>query len=118
MKKNLILFASGAFVAFLPILVFAQGFRGILDLINGGQTIVGALIRVVSGIALLVFIWGLVKYIFAQGNEGSKADGKKIMLGGVIALFVLFSVWGIIAFIGGNLGLSNVPSMTPPKVNF
>jgi hypothetical protein len=41
----------------------------------------------VAGLALLFFLWGIVKYIFAQGNETAKVDGKNIMLWGLIGLF-------------------------------
>ncbi len=101
----------------LPVFVSAAGFSGTLGLIQGGRQITSNLILVLSGLAVLVFIWGLVKYIYSQGTDG-KADGKKIMVGGVIALFVLFSVYGIIRFIGGELiPGQNMGPISPPQVS-
>jgi len=118
MKKYSSLLYAG--LSFLPTLVFAQGLGNTLNLIIGGQTILSRLIPIAAGLALLVFIFGIVKYIWAQGNEGAKADGKKIMLGGVIALFVLFSVWGIVGFLSADLLGTGVggPPINPPKINF
>lgn len=120
MKSSVIFLSVLSFV--LPSFALAQIGGGNLNktffLIQGFAGIVDLLIGVLAGLALLVFIWGLVKYIWSQGNDG-KVDGKKIMVGGVIALFVLFSVWGILQFIGDNLGIQGSGgSVAPPKVNF
>lgn len=73
---------------------------------------VQSLVTVVMGMALLVFFWGIVKYIFAQGNEQVQADGKKIMFWGIIGLFVMSSVWGIIGFIQRDLDLPETVNRT------
>ena len=79
------------------------------------------LTTVVVGIALLAFFWGLVKYIFAQGSETAKADGTKIMGWGLIALFVMVSVWGLVYFMqyeffGGSFQMSapDIPAFPNP----
>ncbi len=86
----------------LPIVVKAQ-LTGIESLIERLGFSVRLLTIVVAGIALLAFFWGLVKFIFAQGSETSKAEAKKIMGWGIIALFVMTSIWGIVYFIGDEL---------------
>lgn len=62
-------------------------------------------IPIVMGLALLGFFWGLAKYIFSQGNEKSTMEGKKVMLYGLVALFVMVSVWGIIGFFQRDLNI-------------
>ena len=59
------------------------------DLINIATPIVVAL-------ALLYFFWGLATYILNQGNEKKKEGGREIMIWGIVALFIMVSVWGII----------------------
>lgn len=83
-----------------PLLVFAapsdlkQLFVLIIQLING-------LIAIAAAIALLYFVWGLAKFILNDtGSEDVATKAKNIMLWGVIALFVLFSIWGIISVLG------------------
>ena len=85
-------------------------------LIESTGGLVTTLTKVVAGLALLAFFWGLVKFIFAQGNETSKVEAKKIMGWGLIAIFIMVSVWGIVYFIGNELfpGLTNYDAPSIP----
>ncbi len=96
----------------LPVVSHAQ-FTGTRRLIVAVGDIVQMLILIVGAIALLAFFWGLAKFIFKVGSTGEKAaeEGKALMKWGLIALFVMFSVWGIIGFIQGEFGISR--SSTP-----
>ena len=58
--------------------------------------------------AVVVFFWGMVKYIYSLG-EKEKADGRWLMVWGVIALFVMVSVWGLVNILKNTLGLDNTP---------
>ena len=64
----------------------------------------------------LLFLWGLVVFIFNLGEGGENTEGKKHMLWGVIGMFVMVSVFGILAIINNtfNLGLNpDARSFTP-----
>ncbi|MDP3874981.1 MAG: hypothetical protein Q8Q22_00460 [bacterium] len=62
---------------------------------------------VIAGLALLVFIWGLVKFVFrVGGDEKVVEEGKKLMIWGLIALFMLVSFMAILAFVYGDIGFS------------
>jgi hypothetical protein len=69
------------------------------------------------GDLVVVFFWVLVKYIYSAGNEKPRGDGAALMMWGVIALFVMVSIWGLVAvldniFLGGSPATSvNVPSV-------
>lgn len=107
-------FIAAFLVMILPALALAQDINAIIfDL--------GRWISILTGIAasaaLLVFFWGLVRYIFAAGDEKSKDQGKRIMIGGIIALFVLFSVFGIIRFLQRSFNLQRIDSLPPPEVD-
>jgi Type IV secretion system pilin len=99
----------------LPTVAFAQ-LTGVKDLINAVGGLINPLIVVLLGAALVVFIWGLVKFIFRIGGDEKAVEaGKKLMLWGLIALFVMISVWGIIGFMQKALSLpaSNPPILIP-----
>ena len=67
-------------------------------------------IPIIISFALLVFLWGLAKMILHGGNEGQYEDGRRIAFYGVIALFVMLSVWGIIAVLQNTfLGIQEPP---------
>ena len=62
-------------------------------------------VPVIAGLALLVFIWGLVKFISrVGGDEKAVTEGKKLMIWGLIALFIMISIWGILRFFSASLG--------------
>ncbi len=67
--------------------------------------IVNQLIVVVAGLALLYFFWGLAKFIFNAGSESAREEGGNIMRWGIITLFVMFAVWGLVRFVGVALGI-------------
>lgn len=77
--------------------------------------IIQIIIPLVFALALLLFFWGVAKYIWSEGQ--GKEDGRKIMIWGVVALFVMTSVWGIVRFIQQDfLGGSNTSSMPIPTL--
>jgi len=39
--------------------------------------------------SLLVFVWGVAKFILSAGDEKKVAEGKTLMFWGVVALFVM-----------------------------
>lgn len=120
MKKILLKLVALASVT-LPAFVYAQtgkAFTTLTTIINQIGSIIKLLIPIVFALAILAFFWGLVKYIFSQGSEESKAEGKNIMLWALIALFVMASVFGIIQLAQNTLDIQKVDTITPPKVNF
>ncbi len=57
-------------------------------------------------LALIFFFWGLAKYILSAGDEEKKTEGRNIMIYGVIALFVMVSVWGLTTLLGNTFGVT------------
>lgn len=82
-------------ILFTPMIVFAQetietAFSRFATLLN---TIIIPLLMVA---ATVVFLWGLVKYITAAGSEEQVADGRRLMMWGLIALAIMVAVWGFV----------------------
>ena len=115
MKKKI---AISSVVMFMPFLVLAQtpNFGVLTGIVNGIGGLVTILTPIVVALALLFFFWGLAKYILSAGDEESKAAGKNIMIWGIIALFVMISVWGLVQFLGATFGIDQGATITPPKV--
>jgi hypothetical protein len=81
-------------------------FKDILDIFTNLASIVTPL---VASLALLVFFWGLAKFIFnLSGDSKAVAEGKNLMIWGTIALFVMVSIWGIIRFFSGEFGFGDI----------
>ncbi|MCW9054666.1 MAG: hypothetical protein OQJ98_01630 [Candidatus Pacebacteria bacterium] len=63
------------------------------DLVCLFISIINLLIPILISLAVLGFFWGVFQYGF---TEGKIEEGKKIMTFGVIAIFVMVSIWGIL----------------------
>ena len=60
---------------------------------------------VIASLALLVFFWGLAKFIVnVSGDEKAVSEGKNLMIWGLVAIFVMVSLWGIIRFFYSDIG--------------
>ncbi len=102
----------------LPSLALAQqGFVNLSNIVTWIARIIQQLIPVAFGLAILGFFWGLAKYIFSAGNEESKVQGKSIMIWGLVAIFVMASVSGIVRLAQNTLGTTDNSQIQVPKVN-
>ncbi len=110
------IFATLAIFA-LPLLTSAQSNDGIKSLISTAGGVIQALIPIVIGLAVLVFLWGVLKYVLASSDAG-KGEGRTFMLWGIIALFVMVSVWGLVNILRDSLNLNPATPTAPaiPKV--
>ncbi len=61
-------------------------------------------IPVLTGAAVVLFMFGVFQYVYAVA-QGSKEASKEMMWWGMIALFVIFSFWGILALLQRSLNL-------------
>lgn len=116
--KRLSVFLLPVALAFMPLLVLAQSnpdLDNVARLVMAIGRLVNLATPIIIGLALLAFFWGLVKYIFAAADD-DKASGKSLMIGGIIAIFVMVSIVGIIQFIGGAFNIGDGGSFTPPTV--
>lgn len=59
--------------------------------------VLSALGPTVMGLTFLVFLWGLLRFIMAEGDEKRIQEGKDMMFWGVIGLFIMVSIWAILA---------------------
>ncbi len=90
----------------------AEGVNTILNNILGASTI---LIQILITLAVLTFGWGIVKLIFAASDPKQVENAKGILLWGVIGIFVLSSLYGIITFIKTYVGLPDESPIQAPK---
>lgn len=80
--------------------------RNFQDLISAAGGLVQSIIYIIIIAALLVFFWGIAKFIFKiGGDEKAATEGRNFMAWGLIVLFVMFAVWGLIAFLGDQIGI-------------
>lgn len=74
----------------------ADVIRTIVGLINSAMP-------ALAGIVIIVFFIGLIRYIYKAGDAKGRAEGRFAIIWGLIGIFVIFSLWGIINLLQGSL---------------
>jgi hypothetical protein len=69
-------------------------------------------------VAFLMFIWGVARYIKSAGNEREIKDSKNFLIWGIIGLFIMVTIWGIIAFMQSEFGFGSGGTPIIPQINF
>ncbi len=87
----------------LPSIVLAAAPSNFQDLIAKFMNLISMLVPLVMSLAVLGFIWGLVTYIWSGGNEEKRKEGRKFIVWGIIALFVMVSIWGLVGMLSSTI---------------
>jgi hypothetical protein len=59
------------------------------------------LVPLIIGLAVFLFIFGLIKYITAGGNEDTIKEARNYIIFGIVAIAVMFSIWGLVNLVLG-----------------
>jgi len=87
----------------MPILTFATGFEDVLETFASMMAI---LMPVLVSLAVLFFVISLVMFILKEGEE--KAKAKTQMIWGIVILFVIISIWGLVGVLSDTFNLDGV----------
>jgi prolipoprotein diacylglyceryltransferase len=109
---------------FLPVVTFAgeqaaaapaAGTSGktATQLLAQVTVIIESIIPILIGAALLIFLWGVLKYLFSKDSK-SKADGSNFILWGIISLFVMVALWGLVNLLQSSF-LGDTNPSDPPR---
>ncbi len=98
MKKQIIKIVSVLSLITIPPTTFAAAtsFEALVAQLIG---YIKLLVPFIIALALLVFIWGIFKLVFSAGNDKDHTEGIKFMTWGIVSLFVMVSVWGLVAIL-------------------
>jgi len=108
MKKIAVL----SILALTPVFVFAAtDIQGIIITIGD---IIALATPIIVALALLFFFWGLAIYILNTGDEEKKSQGRTIMIWGIIALFVMVSVWGLVRVVSDTFDVDREQTIDVP----
>ena len=109
---------GGIVVLGAPVVTFAQSgsnFEPLLEVVWTIQRVVNLLIPIAVSLALLYFIWGLAKFILKSGSPDARDEGRNKMIWGILALFVITSVWGIVGLLAKIFGVDGPNQQPAPE---
>ena len=129
MKKNLLKGSFVSLVAFSPFLVLAAGTTppavvtgsgcttssGLCGVVSTIGSLFGFILPVLVALGVVYFVWGVIMYVIADGEEAKK-KGRDSMIYGIIGLAVIIGLWGLVTIVlttfGLNAGGSNAGSQS------
>ena len=86
---------------------------GLGNLICKFQQILNSIIPVLVALGVVYFVWGVVRYVIADGEEAKK-KGRDSIIYGIIAFATITGLWGLVYIVVRTFGLSSVaPSFSP-----
>ena len=103
----------------MPALALAQASQnasGIFNLIVIATRILNAMMALFILVAVIVFFWGLISYLVNVDEQ--KHKGLQTMIWGIIAIFVMVSIWGLIRILQQTIGVdSREQSLKPSSID-
>ena len=72
-----------------------------------------AIIPLLFALALAAFIYGVFDFIRASASGEETGKKKEFMVWGIVALCVMFSVWGLVSIFQGTFKIGNVIPQLP-----
>ena len=69
------------------------------------SAVINPLLILIFGAGVVVFVWGLVEYLYALNVKGEQSEeGKKHMLWGMVGMFIMAAAFTIIKIIANTIG--------------
>lgn len=100
----------------IPGLAAAQSIGGLMGLLDMASQLINRLIPFVIALTVLVFLWGILKFVISNDAEGRK-EARGYMIWGVVSLFVMVSVWGLVNILVRSVNLDNTAPPAPGLPN-
>jgi hypothetical protein len=67
--------------------------------------VIDPIVRLLFAAAMVYFAYGVFKYVKDSGDSDARATGGKHILWSTVGLFIMISVWGIIAVLERTIGV-------------
>ncbi len=70
-----------------------------------------SVVPLLFALAVAIFIWGTVKFI-ATNDSAEKEQGRQFMIWGIVALAIMFCMWGLVNLFNVTFGVqSTIPQL-------
>ena len=79
------------------------------------STFLNGVIGLFITLAIVVFFWGLIRYLWSMDAE-SAHESLKLMFFGLITIFVMVSIWGIIRLVQSTFKVTSTDPIIPKGI--
>ena len=94
MNKKFHKYVAPISIALLPLSVFAQ--RTVQNILADIFNLLNGIIVFLILLATVIFVWGIVKYILAGGDEEKVKEARTYIIYSIIFLAVMIAIWGFV----------------------
>ena len=100
-------------LVFAPVLALAQqagnfnANQGLGGFLTSLKSLMNLIVPILIGIAVIAFLYGVLKFVFNAGNEEARKTGRDVMIWGIVGIVVMVSVWGLVGSLQTTFGLQN-----------
>lgn len=85
------------------------GFKSVSSILNWAScTLIKSVIPLLFTLATAAFIWGIIQYFLNPENEEKRTKGKEYLVWGIIGLFVMISIWGLVGVLSDTFGIKTL----------
>lgn len=102
-------------LAFLPSVAFAA-ITDVSSIFDFAMEILNSITVLLMAAAVVYFLYGVFQFIKAGGDEEGKSEGRNKIIYGIIGLFVMGSVYGLVNILTKTFSLSTDTSISAPKL--
>lgn len=67
--------------------------------------IIDPALLLIFALGFLLFVYGLVEFLWKINGEGDTKEGKQHMIWGIVGMLIMISVYGILDIIDNTFGL-------------
>lgn len=86
----------------LPYLTHAQNPKNFKELADQLATIMNWAVTLLITAGIVLYFWGAVKHIMDHGESEDSWEMRKFLMMGLVVLFVMLSIWGILEILGNS----------------
>ena len=79
--------------------------QSLYTLLETADKIIRTIIGIMFPLATAIFLWGVIEYMRAAGDEKKIKDARQKITYGIIGLFLMVAVWGIVKAVVATFGL-------------
>lgn len=89
--------------------IFPVAYASVMTLVKSvNRVVINPLIIFLFALALVYFLYGVAQFIMNGGNDEKRTIGKSHMMWGVVGMFIMVSVFGIMRIILNTLGENHI----------
>ncbi len=87
----------------------AKGFGTLANILNWASCIlIDSVLPLLVSLAVVGFVYGIITYFLNPDNEEKRKGGKQFMIWGLIGLFAIISLWGLVGVLSNTFGVKTL----------